>query len=74
MYQIFLDFWQEDAKYPWEGVPIILQSDGVSSFPEGLGVLDFLGKIARRCQISGAAKLAVTPHKIVSAKSALLHD
>ena len=41
------------------GVPNILQSDGGSSFPEG--VLDFLGNIAWGCQISGGAKFPVTP-------------
>ena len=49
------------AKYPriWDGVPNILQPDGGSSFPEG--VLDFLGKIAWSCQISGGANSSVTP-------------
>ena len=45
-----LGFLAGGAKYPRRGVPNILQSDGGSSFPEG--VLDFLGKIAWGCQFS----------------------
>ena len=40
-------------------MPNIPQSDGGSSFPEG--VLDFLGKFAWGCQVSGGAKFPVTP-------------